>query len=216
VFKIASVSGDLPQTPLGSLRRFPRPPNREGFLAFGNRSFAPSALNPYLALQTKIPTPLAPQTQNPRSATVTCTWRPSIKYVTLFLTNFDSPSPSVTLCHTSRDPLKYVAHLGPPNFSSTKTRTKTSCAKSLSMVSGVFVRGVLFWFFVCKVLSGVVLSVPPPLLEYLPYNRKLNITFKFTFHMYDKKCKKCDFTCSWTPPSFTNCHTFSDPLPPRA
>src|SRR6218665_3187906 len=27
---------------------------------------------------------------------------PSIKYVTLFWTNFDSP-PSVTLCHTSRD-----------------------------------------------------------------------------------------------------------------
>src|SRR6218665_4051358 len=34
----------------------------------------------------------------------------SIKYVTLFLANFDPP---VTLCHTSRDPQKYVTHLGP-------------------------------------------------------------------------------------------------------
>src|SRR6218665_324011 len=41
MFKIASASGAPPQTPLGSLRRSPR---REGLLAFGNRSFAPSAL----------------------------------------------------------------------------------------------------------------------------------------------------------------------------
>src|SRR6218665_3459444 len=34
------------------------------------------------------------------------------------LDQFDSPS-SVTLCHTSRDLLKYVTHLGPPSFSST-------------------------------------------------------------------------------------------------
>src|SRR6218665_443530 len=27
---------------------------------------------------------------------------------------------------------------------------------------------------------------------------------------------KCDVTCSWTPfPPVTNCHTFSDPLPPE-
>ena len=30
-----------------------RPPSREGLLAFGNRSFMPSALNPPLAPQTK-------------------------------------------------------------------------------------------------------------------------------------------------------------------
>ena len=29
--------------------------------------------------------------------------------------NFDSPPP-VTLCHTSRDPQKYVTRLGPPDF----------------------------------------------------------------------------------------------------
>src|SRR6218665_1772696 len=40
---------------------------------------------------------------------------PSIKYVTLFWTNFD-PSPPVTHCNTSRTSLKYVTHLGtPPN-----------------------------------------------------------------------------------------------------
>ena len=32
--------------------------------------------------------------------------------------------------------------------------------------------------------------------------------------MYDKKIYKRDLTCSWpSPPPFTNCHTFSDPLP---
>src|SRR6218665_684225 len=44
MFKITSVSGALPQTPLGELTTLPRPPSREGLLAFGNRSFAPSAL----------------------------------------------------------------------------------------------------------------------------------------------------------------------------
>src|SRR6218665_1895147 len=38
---------------------------------------------------------------------------PSIKYVMLFWTNFD-PLPSVTLCHTSQDPLKYITHLETP------------------------------------------------------------------------------------------------------
>src|SRR6218665_2228454 len=52
-----------------SLRRSTRPPSREGLLAFGNRSFAPSALNRPLAAQTKIPAPLVLQTQNPRTVT---------------------------------------------------------------------------------------------------------------------------------------------------
>ena len=38
-----------------------RPPSREGHFAFGNRSFAPSALNPSLAPKTKILTQLAPK-----------------------------------------------------------------------------------------------------------------------------------------------------------
>jgi len=56
MFKITSASGALPQTPLGSLPRSLRPPSREGLLAFGNRSFAPSALNPpWATLKQKFP-----------------------------------------------------------------------------------------------------------------------------------------------------------------
>src|SRR6218665_3820303 len=46
MFKITSAFRAPPQTPLGSLPRSPRPPSREGLLAFGNRSFGLSALNP--------------------------------------------------------------------------------------------------------------------------------------------------------------------------
>src|SRR6218665_3129540 len=54
MFKIAWVSAAPPQTPLGSLRRSLRPPSCEGLLDFGNRWFAPSALNPPLAPKHKI------------------------------------------------------------------------------------------------------------------------------------------------------------------
>ena len=39
----------------------PRPPNREGLLAFGNHNFTTSALNSPLAPQTKMSVLLAPQ-----------------------------------------------------------------------------------------------------------------------------------------------------------
>jgi len=71
MFKIASASGDPPQTPLGEFATLLRPLSREGHLAFSNHSFsnhsfAPWALNSPLAPQkTKIPALLAPQTQNP-------------------------------------------------------------------------------------------------------------------------------------------------------
>src|SRR6218665_1181360 len=44
MFKIASASGAPSQTPLGSLRRSPRPSSREGLFAFVNRSLVPRAL----------------------------------------------------------------------------------------------------------------------------------------------------------------------------
>src|SRR6218665_729149 len=44
MFKHVLVSGAPPQTLLGSLRRSVRPPSCKGLLAFGNRSFASSAL----------------------------------------------------------------------------------------------------------------------------------------------------------------------------
>src|SRR6218665_1084374 len=48
---------------------------------------------------------------------------PSIKYVTLFLANFDHPPP-VTLCHTSRDPPKvsHTSRTHPPIFSRPSTK----------------------------------------------------------------------------------------------
>ena len=72
-------------------------------------------------------------------------WMTSIKSVMLFMANFDSTSPPVTLCHPSRAPWKYVTHLGPPIFSrpSTKSRTKVLCTNSISIVRGGFCPGVL-------------------------------------------------------------------------
>src|SRR6218665_2101079 len=69
-----------------------------------------------------------------------------IKYVMLFLANFDPP-PSVTLCYTSRDPPK-VRHTSrtPPQFLVglvQKTWTKAPCTNSLLIVCGVFVQGAL-------------------------------------------------------------------------
>src|SRR6218665_2661186 len=70
---------------------------------------------------------------------------PSIKYVTLFLANFD-PSP-VTLCHTSRDSTKYVTHLGSPDFYYRPSIQKAGQNPSVQILSqlfaGVFVRGLL-------------------------------------------------------------------------
>src|SRR6218665_1769403 len=117
---------------------------------------------------------------------------PSIKYVTLFLANFDPPPP-VPLCHTSRDcPRKYVTHLGPPRFLVglvQKSRTKVACTNSISTVRGEFCPGDFVRVGFC----------PFPLLsQYICYNRKLNITLNFMFHMYDKNlCRpKRDVTCS--------------------
>ena len=74
-------------------------------------------------------------------------WGPSIKYVTLFLANFDPPPQSHFVTH-SGTPRKYVTHLGPPRFLVVqKTRTKAPCTKYLSIVRGVFVPGVLFRVF---------------------------------------------------------------------
>src|SRR6218665_3780189 len=87
---------------------------------------------------------------------------PSIKYVTLFLANFDPPLP-ITLCHTSRDPPPKVRHTSrtPPIFSrpSTKIPDKTPLYKfylncSQRFMSGGFCPG---WF----------LSVPPSVTIHL-------------------------------------------------
>src|SRR6218665_3594532 len=116
------------------------------------------------------------------------------------------PILTLSLCHTSGNLLKYVTHLGPPIFSSTCIHT--CLYRGFVLVRGGFCSGVF-----C--LKGFVLGgfCPSPLLsEYIRYNRKINIIFNFKFHRYEFFLK-CDITCSWTPPSVTNCHTFSDPLP---
>src|SRR6218665_3191700 len=51
---------------------------------------------------------------------------------------------------------------------------------------------------------------PSPFCQNTSITTENYITFNFRFHMYDF-FKKCDITCSWTPSSVTNCHTFSDP-----
>src|SRR6218665_1776723 len=71
---------------------------------------------------------------------------PSIKYVTLFLTNFYPPPSPVTLRHTSLDPRKYVTQtVTPPIFKrpSTKNPDKSLLVQILSQLfEGVFVRGI--------------------------------------------------------------------------
>ena len=59
-------------------------------------------------------------------------------------------------------------------------------------LSGGVVRGSFVW----KVLSGVAFCPFPLLSECICYNRKLNITLNFRFHMSDKKMYKCDVTGS--------------------
>jgi len=83
----------------------------------------------------------------------TLVWKgPPIKYVTLFLANFD-----LTLCHTSRDPPKIRYTSRTPRILVglvQKPLRKAPCTNSLSIVRGGFCPGVLY--FVWKVLSGVL------------------------------------------------------------
>src|SRR6218665_3994459 len=51
------------------------------------------------------------------------------------------------------------------------------------------------------------------LSEYIHYNRKLNITFNFRFHMYEIFLKSVMSHALGPPSPVTNCHTFSDPFP---
>ena len=61
---------------------------------------------------------------------------------------------------------------------------------------------------------GWFLSVTPSVRIHC-YNRKLNITLNFMFHMCDKNVHKCDITCTWPPPAHKLSHLLGPP-PPRA
>src|SRR6218665_66341 len=83
-----------------------------------------------------------------------------MKYVTLLLANFDPPPP-FTFWYISRDPQKYVTHLGLPlifSWPSTKTLTKAPCTNSLSIVHGFFCPGD--FLLSVRVCPGCFLSVP--------------------------------------------------------
>src|SRR6218665_3033163 len=99
-----------------------------------------------------------------------------------------TPSP---LSHFVTHPgtAKSTSHISdPPRFLVglvQKTRTKAPCTNSLSIVRGGFCQGVF-----C--LEGFVRGgfCPFPLLsEYICYNRKVNITFKFHVCMIKKMYK---------------------------
>src|SRR6218665_1570934 len=101
--------------------------------------------------------------------------------------------------------------LDPPIFSSTCIHT--CLYRGFVLVRGGFCLGVCLGFF-C--LEGFVRGgfCPSPLLsEYIHYNRKLNIIFNFRFHMSEIFFKSVTSHALRPPPSVTNCHTFSDPLP---
>ena len=94
----------------------------------------------------------------------------------------------------------FVTHHGPPNKNTShishppflvgleqKTRTKTPCTNSLSIVPGGFCPGVLSGCLLSgRFCPGWFLSLPV-LSEYICYIRKLNITLNFMLRMYDKK-----------------------------
>src|SRR6218665_3534179 len=124
---------------------------------------------------------------------------PSIKYVTLFLANFDPPPLSHFVAHPGTPP-KSTSHISDPRFFS-RTSTKNPDKSPLYIFSfnclwgfclGGFVRGSLVW----KVLSGGGFCPFLLLSQYICYNRKLNITLNFMFNMYDKKIYKRDVTCA--------------------
>ena len=100
------------------------------------------------------------------------------RYFRLILT----PSP----CHTSRDPPKYVTHLGPPQFLAFLVQ-KPGQKPPVQILSQLLNRGG-FYPGVFS-LEGFVrggFCLLPLLSECIWYKRKLNITLNFLFHMYDK------------------------------
>src|SRR6218665_1215301 len=127
----------------------------------------------------------------------------------------------VTLCYTYQDPpKKYVTHPGPPIFSwpSTKIPGKSPLYKFSLNCSRGFLSGGFCQEGFC--LEGFVRGgfCPFPLQsEYICYNRKVNITVNFMFHIcMIKKCISVTSHAPDPPPPVTNCHAFSDPLPPSS
>src|SRR6218665_993591 len=96
---------------------------------------------------------------------------PSIKYVTLFLANFDPPSTCHTLSHIPGPP-ESTSHISDPRLLVglvQKSWTKVPCTNSISIVRRGFVRGFC---------PGWFLSVPPSVTIHL-LQQKVKHHFKF-------------------------------------
>src|SRR6218665_3625953 len=140
---------------------------------------------------------------------------PSIKYVTLFLANFDLPSLCHTLSHIPEPP-ESTSHISDPPFlvGLVQNPEQKPLVQILSQLfAGGFVREVCQGVFGLEGFDRGGFCPFPLLLEYICYNRKLKITLNFMFQMYDKKIYKCDVTCS-LPPTPNPCHKLSHLLGP--
>src|SRR6218665_4157848 len=106
----------------------------------------------------------------------------------LFLATFYPPPPCHTLSHIPGPPHESTSHISdppPPIFS--KPSTKIPDKSPLVQILSQLFAEVFVWLGFC----------PFPLLsQCIYYNRKLNITLNFVFHMYDKNLYKRDVTCS--------------------
>ena len=123
--------------------------------------------------------------------------------VTRFVFRNSGIAVSHAVCHTYRTPQFLVVHA------------------YIHVFTGVCVssRGLLFgglsWVFFLESFVGVCFVYPPLLSEYIHYNRKLNITFNFRFHMYEISLKRVTSHALGPPPP---CHKLSHllgPPPPR-
>src|SRR6218665_3872165 len=108
-----------------------------------------------------------------------------------------------------------MSHISDPPIFSSRAYMHTCLYRGFVLVRGGFVPGLSGGFLSGRFRPGWFLSFPL-LSEYIHYNRKLNITYNFRFHMYDIFCKSVTSHALGPPSSVTNCHTFSDPLSPSS
>src|SRR6218665_1043271 len=112
---------------------------------------------------------------------------PSIKYVTLFFGQFLPPPLCHTLSHIPK--VRHTSRTPSSIFStpSTKKPDKSPLYKfSLNCSRGLFSEGLCQRVFCLEGFVRGGLCPFPLLSEYICYNKKLNITLNFMFHMYDK------------------------------
>jgi len=137
-------------------------------------------------------------------------WGLSIKYVTLFLANFDPLPLSHFVTHPG-PPRKYVTHLGPPRIllGLVQKPGQTPPVQILSQLfAGAFVWGLL---------SGVIF-VRTYFCQNSLHLLQQKVRNHFKFHVsyvgYDNFFISVTSHALDPLPSVTNCHTFSDPLSP--